>query len=81
MLEDGTNPWFLERRAARGAPAGGARPRVENGAISRPDIAAAFISEITGAGATAARAAALADERKRAAPRGTALSYVSPRAR
>ncbi len=54
ILEDGSNPWFLEttRRTAELLPEAHVH-LVENGAVSRPDIAASFIGGITGAGDTA----------------------------
>jgi hypothetical protein len=49
ILEDGSNPWFLEttRRTAELLPEAHVH-LVENGAVSRPDIAAGFIAELTG---------------------------------
>ena len=49
ILEDGTNPWFLEttRRTAELLPDAHVQ-LVENGAVSRPDIAASLIADITG---------------------------------
>jgi pimeloyl-ACP methyl ester carboxylesterase len=51
ILEDGSNPWFLEttRRTAELLPEAHVH-LVDNGAISRPDIGASFVGEITGAG-------------------------------
>ncbi len=50
ILEDGSNPWFLEttRRTAELLPEAHVH-HVENGAVSRPEIAVSYISEITGA--------------------------------
>ena len=55
ILDDGTNPWFLDtvKRTVELLPDAHVH-RVENGAVSRPDIAASFIGEITGAGAATA---------------------------
>jgi pimeloyl-ACP methyl ester carboxylesterase len=52
ILEDGSNPWFMEttRRTAELLPEAHVH-LVENGAVSRPDIAAGFIAELTGVGA------------------------------
>jgi pimeloyl-ACP methyl ester carboxylesterase len=52
MLEDGSNPWFLEttRRTAELLPEAHVH-LVENGAVSRPEIAVSFISELTGVAA------------------------------
>jgi pimeloyl-ACP methyl ester carboxylesterase len=52
LLEDGSNPWFLEttRRTAELLPDAHVH-LVENGAVSRPEIAVSFISELTGVGA------------------------------
>jgi pimeloyl-ACP methyl ester carboxylesterase len=52
ILEDGSNPWFMEttRRTAELLPEAHVH-QVEDGAISRPDIAAGFIAELTGVGA------------------------------
>lgn len=49
ILEDGTNPWFLEntKRTAELLPEANVHA-VENGAVSRPDIAASYISALTG---------------------------------
>jgi pimeloyl-ACP methyl ester carboxylesterase len=49
ILEDGTNPWFLEttKRTAELLPEAHVHA-VENGAVSRPDIAASYISALTG---------------------------------
>jgi hypothetical protein len=49
ILEDGTNPWFVEtaKRTAELLPDAHVHP-VENGAVSRPDIAASYIEAITG---------------------------------
>ena len=54
ILEDGTNPWFMEttRRTAELLPEAHVH-LVENGAVSRPDIAAGFIAELTGVGSRA----------------------------
>ena len=54
ILDDGTNPWFLEtiKRTAELLPEAHVHA-VENGAVSRPDIAARFIGELTGVGDTA----------------------------
>lgn len=51
ILDDGTNPWFLEttKRTAELLPEAHVHA-VENGAISRPDIALSYICEITGVG-------------------------------
>jgi pimeloyl-ACP methyl ester carboxylesterase len=51
ILEEGTNPWFLEttKRTAELLPEAHVHA-VENGAISRPDIAASYIVALTGAG-------------------------------
>ena len=51
ILEEGTNPWFLEnsRRTAELLPEAHVH-LVENGAVSRPDIAASYISALTGVG-------------------------------
>jgi pimeloyl-ACP methyl ester carboxylesterase len=55
ILEDGTNPWFVEttKRTAELLPDAHVHA-VENGAVSRPDIAASYISAITGVGDPAA---------------------------
>ncbi len=49
ILEDGTNPWFLEttKRTAELLPEAHVHA-VENGAVSRPDIAASFVCAVTG---------------------------------
>jgi pimeloyl-ACP methyl ester carboxylesterase len=49
ILEDGSNPWFLEttQRTMELLPDAHVEA-VENGAVSRPDIAASYISQITG---------------------------------
>ena len=49
ILEDGSNPWFLEttRRTAELLPEAHVH-LVEDGAVSRPEIAASYISDITG---------------------------------
>jgi pimeloyl-ACP methyl ester carboxylesterase len=51
VLEVGGNPWFLEtsRRTAELLPDAHVH-LMEDGAISRPDICASFVGEITGAG-------------------------------
>ncbi len=51
ILEDGSNPWFLEttQRTAELLPDAHVH-LVENGVVSRPDIAVSFISAITGVG-------------------------------
>jgi pimeloyl-ACP methyl ester carboxylesterase len=49
ILEDGTNPWFLETRQRTAELLPDAHVEtVENGAVSRPDIAASYISRLTG---------------------------------
>jgi pimeloyl-ACP methyl ester carboxylesterase len=55
VLEDGTNPWFVEttKRTAELLPDAHVHA-VENGAVSRPDIAASYIEAITGVGDPAA---------------------------
>ena len=62
ILEDGSNPWFLEttRRMAELLPEAHVH-LVENGAVSRPDISAAVISAITGVGDRAATSGAKLD--------------------
>ena len=54
ILEDGSNPWFLEttRRTAELLPEAHVYS-VEAGAVSRPDISTSCISDITGVGDTA----------------------------
>jgi pimeloyl-ACP methyl ester carboxylesterase len=49
ILEDGTNPWFLGtlQRTAELLPEAHVEA-VENGAVSRPDIAASYIGRLTG---------------------------------
>lgn len=49
ILEDGTNPWFLEttKRTAELLPEAHVHA-VENGAVSRPDIAASYVNAVTG---------------------------------
>ena len=49
ILEDGSNPWFLGtlERTVELLPDAHVEA-VENGAVSRPDIAASYISQITG---------------------------------
>jgi hypothetical protein len=51
ILEDGTNPWFMElsRRTAELLPDAHVEA-VENGAVSRPDIAASYVAALTGVG-------------------------------
>jgi pimeloyl-ACP methyl ester carboxylesterase len=70
ILEDGTNPWFLEtaKRTAELLPDAHVET-VENGAVSRPDIAASYIGTLTGA------------ERAGAAPEGTAPHVSEARGR
>jgi pimeloyl-ACP methyl ester carboxylesterase len=55
ILEDGTNLWFVEtaKRTAELLPEAHVHA-VENGAISRPDIATSYIEAITGVGDPAA---------------------------
>ena len=62
ILEDGTNPWFVEtaKRTAELLPDAHVHA-VENGAVSRPDIAASYISAITGVGDPAAAGRSAAD--------------------
>ena len=58
ILEDGSNPWFLEtsQRTVELLPEAHVEA-VENGAVSRPDIAASYVSRITGVGDRAVGAA------------------------
>jgi len=51
ILEDGTNPWFLQtaQRTAELLPEAHVYA-TEDGAISRPDIAASYVNAITGVG-------------------------------
>lgn len=56
ILEDGTNPWFLQtaERTAELLPDAHVFA-TEDGAISRPDIAASYVSALTGAGQAATK--------------------------
>jgi pimeloyl-ACP methyl ester carboxylesterase len=49
ILEDGSNPWFLQttKRTAELLPEAHCH-HVEDGAVSRPEIAAAYVSQLTG---------------------------------